>query len=256
VESVAQTRTAYSPERDLVLAVLVSVLIGLLLAASPAAQDDYSLSKDKMVHSQIIARGVTDSAVVQAMKTVPRHLFVPEKYRDRAYADHPLPIEADQTISQPYIVALMTSLLQLNRGDRVLEIGTGSGYQAAVLGELVDSVFTIEIVDILARTAAHLLDSLEYTNVEVKSGDGFAGWPEKAPFAGIIVTCAAPRIPKPLIDQMAEGGRLVIPVGDRFQELLLLIKSENELDTVSVTDVRFVPMTGPGINKQEPVTDQ
>lgn len=198
----------------------------------------------EMVKTQIQARGIADQNVLNAMGTVPRHLFVSETYRAYAYTDRALPIEADQTISQPYIVALMTELLHVDSTSTVLEIGTGSGYQAAVLAEFVAHVYTIEIVDTLAKIASARLDSLGYATVSVRSGDGFRGWPEAAPFDAIIVTCAAPKIPQPLIDQLTTGGRLVIPVGEGYQELIVGTKMGDSLETRTETLVRFVPMTG------------
>ena len=172
-----------------------------------------------------------------------RHQFVPESYASRAYSDHPLPIGEGQTISQPYIVALMTEVLNLKKSDKVLEIGTGSGYQAAILGELCDSIYTIEIVEVLGKRAANLLNTLGYENIDVKVGDGYKGWPEHAPFDAIIVTCSPTQIPQPLQDQLAEGGRMVIPVGKRdAQELVLLTKQEGKLQQNHIIPVRFVPM--------------
>jgi protein-L-isoaspartate(D-aspartate) O-methyltransferase len=197
-----------------------------------------------MVRTQIAARGVTSESVIAAMMKVPRHRFVPHELRGLAYIDSPLPIGREQTISQPYIVALMTESLEPERGDRILEIGTGSGYQAAVLAEIVDTVFTIEIVPELAVRAAALLDTLGYGNVLVRCGDGYDGWPEKAPIDGIIVTAAAPAIPAPLVEQLTVGGRIVIPVGVNFQELEVHVKRESGLELLFTLPVRFVPMTG------------
>jgi protein-L-isoaspartate(D-aspartate) O-methyltransferase len=196
-----------------------------------------------MVTEQIEARGVRDPRVLEAMRKVPRHEFVPREQRPYAYADHPLPIGHQQTISQPYIVAAMTELAQVRPGARVLEIGTGSGYQAAVLAELGAEVYSIEIVEPLARSAAATLERLGY-RVQVRAGDGYQGWPEHAPFEAIVVTAAPPRIPEPLKQQLAEGGRLVIPVGDFYQELVVLTRRGGELERRSVFPVRFVPMTG------------
>jgi protein-L-isoaspartate(D-aspartate) O-methyltransferase len=197
-----------------------------------------------MVRTQIAARGVTSESVIAAMMNVPRHRFVPHELRGLAYIDSPLPIGREQTISQPYIVALMTEALDPERGDRILEIGTGSGYQAAVLAEIIDTVFTIEIVPELAERSAALLDSLGYGNVLVRCGDGYDGWPEKAPFDGIIVTAAAPAIPAPLVEQLVVGGRIVIPVGKNYQELEVHVKRETGLELLFTLPVRFVPMTG------------
>ncbi len=201
--------------------------------------------RDEMVTNQIAARGVRDPNVLAALRTVPRHLFVPEDLRADAYADHPLPIGEGQTISQPYIVGLMTELLEVKPGDRVLEIGTGSGYQAAVLAAMGCQVYTIEIRDTLAREAEQRLQSLGVKNVHVRTGDGYAGWPEAAPFAGIIVTAAPERIPQPLLDQLKLGGRMVIPVGAFYQQLKVITRrGQDDFPERDVIPVRFVPMTG------------
>jgi protein-L-isoaspartate(D-aspartate) O-methyltransferase len=198
-----------------------------------------------MVRTTIEARGITDSLVLAAMRAVPRHRFVPEAYRSRAYLDHPLPIGEGQTISQPYIVALMTELAELAPGDRVLEIGTGSGYQAAVLAEITGEVYSIEIVETLAARAARTLDALGYDAVRVRAGDGYRGWPEAAPFDAIIVTAAPDHVPGPLVEQLRIGGRLVLPVGDVEQELVRLVRlPSGEMAEERVLPVRFVPMTG------------
>ncbi|HEY3173499.1 MAG TPA: protein-L-isoaspartate(D-aspartate) O-methyltransferase [Thermoanaerobaculia bacterium] len=198
-----------------------------------------------MVDTQIVARGVRDPRVLAAMRKVPRHLFVDPSQRAQAYEDHPLPIPGNQTISQPYIVALMTELLELKPGARVLEIGTGSGYQSSVLAELAGEVYTIEIVPELARSAAARLKELHYDNVTVREGDGYRGWPEHAPFDAIIVTAAPERIPQPLVDQLAPGGVMVIPVGGFFQELKVFHKSaDGRVTEKDILPVRFVPMTG------------
>ena len=198
-----------------------------------------------MVESQIVARGVRDPRVLAAMRKVPRHRFVDDAQRAEAYEDHPLPIPGNQTISQPYIVALMTELLELKPTSRVLEIGTGSGYQSAVLAELAKEVYTIEIVPELARLAQTRLRELGYDNVTVREGDGYRGWPEHAPFDAIIVTAAPERIPQPLLDQLARGGIMVIPVGGFFQELKVFRKSaDGRMSEKDILPVRFVPMTG------------
>ncbi len=199
----------------------------------------------RMVETQIAARGVRDSLVLAAMRTVPRHLFVPDNLQDSAYDDSPLPIGHGQTISQPYIVAFMTECLRLKGGERVLEVGTGSGYQAAVLAEIADSVYSIEIVEALAAEARERLKRLGYKNVNVRQGDGYRGWPDKAPFDAIIVTAAPDHVPQPLIDQLKVGGRMIIPVGSIYQELLLITKEdERRVKEEAVLPVRFVPMTG------------
>jgi len=213
---------------------------------STGGAQTWTTEREAMVRDQIQARGVDQPAVLEAMRKVPRHLFVPEGVRPRAYEDSPLPIGVDQTISQPYIVALMTSLLDLDGSERVLEVGTGSGYQAAVLAEIVDSVYTIEIVQPLAERARETLRSLGYGRVEVRAGDGYEGWAERGPFDGIVVTCAPRGVPPPLIEQLAEGGRLVIPYGERwFQELVLIVKEDGQVRRESILPVRFVPLTGP-----------
>ncbi|MBE0558988.1 MAG: protein-L-isoaspartate(D-aspartate) O-methyltransferase [Proteobacteria bacterium] len=198
-----------------------------------------------MVREQISSRGITDSATLAVLRTVQRHRFVPQDRVGEAYEDGPIPIGYGQTISQPYIVALMTELLQVESGDRVLEIGTGSGYQAAVLGDIVDSVYTVEIVEELARAARDRLTGLGYRNIQVKSGDGYYGWPARAPFDAIIVTAAAEHIPPPLLSQLKNGGRMVIPVGHPFfvQNLILVEKQNGLISTRSVIPVRFVPLT-------------
>jgi len=197
-----------------------------------------------MVDTQIRARGVQDERVLAAMEAVPRAEFVPAAQRPHAYEDRPLPIGEDQTISQPYIVALMTELLEVEEGDRVLEIGTGSGYQAAVLAELTPHVYTIEIIPTLAERAEETLRRLGYDAVEVKAGDGYLGWPDSAPFDGIIVTCAPEEVPGPLKEQLREGGRMVIPVGPQWthQTLYVLTKKGDTLEQKEIIPVRFVPM--------------
>jgi len=207
-------------------------------------EESYGELRRRMVEGQIIARGITDSLVVESMLRVPRHLFVPGDLRNLAYMDSPLPIGEGQTISQPFIVALMTSLLELKDGGRVLEIGTGSGYQAAVLSLIADSVFTIEIIPQLAERAAGLLDSLGFANISVKVGDGYYGWPEKAPFDAVIVTAAPLQVPEPLVEQLKEGGILVIPVGEDYQLLKKFRKLSGSLKLEATFPVRFVPMTG------------
>jgi protein-L-isoaspartate(D-aspartate) O-methyltransferase len=197
-----------------------------------------------MVSRQIAARGVSDPCVLDALRTIPRHKFVPAAVAADAYRDGPLPIGEQQTISQPYIVALMTELAKVLPGSRVLEVGTGSGYQAAVLGRCAGEVYTIEIVEPLGRRAAALLETLGYTNVVTRIGDGFDGWPEKAPFDAIVVTAAPEEIPPPLLAQLAVGGRLVIPVGGDFQELVVVTRTDEGYSRRTVIPVRFVPMTG------------
>ncbi|MFH1421239.1 MAG: protein-L-isoaspartate(D-aspartate) O-methyltransferase [Planctomycetota bacterium] len=200
--------------------------------------------REKMVRSQIEVRGVRNSKVLSAMRKVPRHLFVEDELRDSAYNDYPLPIGEGQTISQPYIVALMTELLEPEENFRVLEVGTGSGYQAAVLAEIVKEVYTIEIIPSLSDKAGKILKKLGYTNISINTGDGYLGWPEHAPFDGIIITCAPKNIPEPLIEQLKDGGRMVIPVGDFYQKLQVLEKRDGKISIMDNIAVRFVPMTG------------
>jgi protein-L-isoaspartate(D-aspartate) O-methyltransferase len=222
------------------------------VAAAPVARPlldppDQQRRRERLVADFIQPAGVRDAAVLAALRQVPRHLFVPADRQAEAYDDHPLPIGHDQTISQPSLVAYMTELLAVGRDSRVLEIGTGSGYQAAILGELVREVFTIEIVRPLGEQAAALLARLGYANIRVRVGDGYQGWPEHAPFDAIIVTCAPERVPQPLVDQLKPGGRLCLPVGPRWgaQDLYLLVKrADGTLERRAVLPVRFVPMTG------------
>ena len=216
-----------------------------LLGALPAA-GEAPRKEDAMVVEQIERRGVKDPRVLAAMRKVPRAEFVPDAVKDEAHDDRPLPIGHGQTISQPYIVAFMTEALALKGDEKVLEIGTGSGYQAAVLGELVREVYSIEIVEPLGQRAAEVLKKLGYANVKTRVGDGYQGWREAAPFDAIIVTCAPEDIPKPLVDQLAEGGRMIIPVGPegKAQQLVLLRKKGGKLRRQEVLPVRFVPMTG------------
>jgi len=207
-------------------------------------KDPFETARLKMVEDQIIARGISDPATLKAMRKVPRHLFVPAASISEAYTDGPMIIGYGQTISQPFIVAYMTELSQPERGKKALEIGTGSGYQAAVLAEIVDTVYTIEIVPELARESADRLTRLGYKNIVPKYGDGYKGWPEHAPFDIILVTAAADHIPQPLIDQLAEGGRLVMPVGNpaTVQELILVTKRKGKITETRLVPVRFVPL--------------
>ena len=234
----------------LMLAGWLTGLTGRGTAAPPVAApvaDPYALARQRMVAEQLVAPGrdITNARVLAVMGRVPRHELVPERLRRDAYTDYPVPIGHGQTISQPYIVAFMTERLEPKPTDRVLEIGTGSGYQAAVLSELVAQVYTIEIIDELAQRAAADLKRLGYTNVHVRAGDGYLGWAEVAPFDAIIVTCAPERVPQPLSDQLNEGGRMIIPVGRAWsQELVLLHKRGGRLEQHAVLPVSFVPMTG------------
>jgi protein-L-isoaspartate(D-aspartate) O-methyltransferase len=208
------------------------------------SSDPWAGPRHDMVEQQIRERGVHQPEVLRAMESVPRHLFVPEDHRDQAYSDAPQPIGLGQTISQPYIVALMTELLGLDRGDKVLEIGTGSGYHAAVLSRVAGEVYSIEIIDQLGKQAKSTLQQLGYDNVHVKVGDGYQGWPTEQPFDAIILTAAPPKIPQPLIDQLKVGGRMVVPVGSFVQDLTVLTKTAHGLERRTVAPVRFVPMTG------------
>ncbi|MFW5877452.1 MAG: protein-L-isoaspartate(D-aspartate) O-methyltransferase [Myxococcota bacterium] len=206
--------------------------------------DDHADERRDMVRTQLRDRDIRDDRVLEAMARVPRHRFVPAAQRSQAYEDRPLSIGHDQTISQPYIVALMTQLAEVQEGDKVLEIGTGSGYQAAVLAELGAELYTIEIVEPLGKRARELLDELGYDDAHVRIGDGYAGWPEHAPYDAIVVTAAPPEIPAPLKEQLADGGRMVVPVGKVTQELRVLTKTDDGLAEHKSIPVRFVPMTG------------
>jgi protein-L-isoaspartate(D-aspartate) O-methyltransferase len=220
------------------------IILSLFLSGKFMRQTDkYYTARRNMVHTQIMDRGISDAGTLEAMRKVPRHLFVPKEYEDDAYGDYPLPIGYGQTISQPYIVAYMTETVSPTRKMKALEIGTGSGYQAAVLAEIVDTVYTIEIVAGLANESAIRFKKLGYKNIIGKAGDGYNGWPEHAPFDIIIVTAAAEKVPEPLIHQLAENGRLVIPVGmqNDVQELMLLTKKNGKIHTKDLLPVRFVP---------------
>jgi protein-L-isoaspartate(D-aspartate) O-methyltransferase len=230
------------------LGLALFIAAGIVLAGLWAQDEDavYARKRQAMVKLQLRARDITDRKLLKVMGEVPRHLFIDDRLRDEAYEDYPLPIEEGQTISQPYIVALMTQCLELKGGEKVLEVGTGSGYQAAVLDRMGARVFSIEIHDALAKKAATILKKLGYGRVEVKSGDGYFGWPEAVPFDAIIVTCAPDRIPDPLFEQLKEGGRMIIPVGEAggMQTLTLVRKLQGKAKTEQISPVRFVPMTG------------
>ena len=228
---------------------LARLVLAVVLAGAGAAlagDDPSSAARERMVSEQIVARGVTDARVLAAMRKVPRHEFVPAGVRERAYDDSPLPIGNDQTISQPYIVAIMTDLAKLGPRGRVLEVGTGSGYQAAILAEVAGEVYTIEILAPLARRAEETLEHLGYGAVHVRHGDGYRGWPEAAPFDAILVTAAAPKVPPALLAQLADGGRLVMPVGDRDQRLEVHRRVGERIEVKTIFPVRFVPLTGEG----------
>lgn len=233
---------------------LLLLMIFLCPSGRAADEPDFPALREKMVREQLAARDISDVHVLAAMGKVPRHLFVPPAYRRQAYNDYPLPIGEGQTISQPYIVALMTQHLAIRPGDKVLEVGTGSGYQAAILAELTDKVYSIEIKEDLAREAAAVLGRLGYKNVFVKRGDGYSGWAEEAPFDAVIVTCAAGHVPPLLFQQLDEGGRLIIPLGStRYHQALTLVTKKNGKPRIrQVLDVRFVPMTGEAEQKKGP----
>jgi protein-L-isoaspartate(D-aspartate) O-methyltransferase len=244
-------RAATSPPRSLAF-ITMALLLGACTRRTPsdppaatrdAGSDAFAPARYLMVRDHLEARGIRDARVLFAMRRVPREEFVPPEARALAYEDHPLPIGHAQTISQPYVVATMTQAARLSPGDRVLEVGTGSGYQAAVLAELGAEVYSIEIVEPLGEQAAAVLSRLGY-RVHTRLGDGYRGWPEAAPFEAIVVTAAPAVVPQPLLDQLADGGRLVIPVGEEFQELRVITRRGAELQTETLFPVRFVPMTG------------
>lgn len=222
----------------------VIFLLASAVSATNGPQDPYSIQRKEMVARQIAARGVSDQKVLDAMLNVPRHEFVPHEYRRFAYADQPLPVGEGQTISQPYIVAYMTEALNILPGEKVLEIGTGSGYQAAVLAEIKAEVYSVEVIESLAIQAGKTLENLGYKNIHLKTGDGYQGWPEHAPFDAILVTCSPSGIPEALKEQLAEGGRMIIPVGKQnsIQYLYYLEKKKGKIRQKSVMPVRFVPM--------------
>jgi protein-L-isoaspartate(D-aspartate) O-methyltransferase len=226
------------------------ILAALMLFSGLSDGDKFQAQRDYMVRTQIEARGVTDSLVLNAMRKVPRHLFLPQAAQRYAYEDSPYNIGYGQTISQPYIVALMTELIRPERHDKVLDIGTGSGYQAAILAEIVDSVYTIEIICPLLERADTLLRSLGYKNIVARCGDGYDGWLEAAPFDGIVVAAAPEKVPKPLLDQLKDGGRLVIPVGEAFQYLEVYTRKGEKIIREQNIPVRFVPMTGKAEEEQ------
>ena len=240
---------------DLVRLVSTAVALSAIMACVSAGEEQRRPSdnggdaarvaeRDRMVDTQIRARGIADERVLAAMRRVPRHQFVPGAYQDRAYDDTPIPIGFDQTISQPYIVAYMSEVLDTRPADRVLEIGTGSGYQAAILGDLVRDVYTIEIVEPLATHARETMVALGYTNVHVRHGNGYLGWPDAAPFDRIIVTAAPEEVPQALVDQLADGGVLVVPVGRGEQVMTIVRKTGRGVTTTETLPVRFVPMVG------------
>lgn len=255
VLSVTGNRLAAGLRRRIPIAALA--VISLACAAEPAARgttkvtdskpattDTVASARQQMVDQQIRARDIKDTAVLRAMLTVPRHRFVPAAVRHLAYEDHPLPIGVGQTISQPYIVAYMTEAADISPGEKVLEIGTGSGYQAAVLGEIAREVYTIEIIAGLAESARSVLTELGYTNVHVKAGNGYLGWPEHAPFDAIVVTAAPDEVPQALVDQLAVGGKMIVPVGSTIQDMMIIERTRRGIIERKTIPVRFVPMTG------------
>jgi protein-L-isoaspartate(D-aspartate) O-methyltransferase len=232
-----------------------NLVLGAIVAAGCGQKtppvSDFTSQRQRMVQQQLVTRGIKDARVLAAMAKVPREEFVPPESRAASYEDGPLPLGYAQTISQPYIVAFMTEQLRPKPSDRVLEVGTGSGYQAAILADLVSEVYSIEIVERLAKDAEATLQRLGYKNVHLKIGDGYQGWPEVGPFDAIIVTCAPDKVPQALVDQLKDGGRMVIPVGERFaQQLYLLEKKNGQLKQSATLPVRFVPMTSEA-NKQK-----
>ena len=229
------------------LLLLAYLLLPACTGAKPPGPDtnDLAAQREVMVRDQIAARGITDPATLEAMRTVPRHDFLPLRLRSEAYMDYPLPIGHGQTISQPYIVAFMTEAIRPQPGEKILEIGAGSGYQAAILAAMGAEVYTVEIVEPLAAMARQNLERLGYDNAQVRYGDGHKGWPEKAPFDAIVVTCAPDKIPPALVEQLRDGGRMIIPVGSGLnQDLILLRKEGGKIEKQSILPVRFVPMTG------------
>ncbi len=228
---------------------MVALLDSDRVAGNSDAEKRTGLERQAMVENQIVARGIDDARVLAAMRKVPRHEFVPADVRASAYDDRPLPIGWEQTISQPYIVALMTSALRLQGSERVLEIGTGSGYQAAVLAAIVPEVYSIEILPELAKQARTTLDRLGLEHVRLRTGDGFRGWPEHAPFDAIVVTASPLQVPQPLLEQLAAGGRMVLPVGGEQQLLLRIRRGPSGYDSDTLAAVRFVPMTGEAAEK-------
>jgi protein-L-isoaspartate(D-aspartate) O-methyltransferase len=240
--------TGYTMRKMLLAMFMIS------MAGTLASGENYAEERRQMVEIQIAARGITDSATLEAMGSVPRHLFVPEDLRSEAYADYPLPIGHGQTISQPYVVALMTAQLELKGTERALEVGTGSGYQAAVLATIVREVYTIEIIPELATGAQTTLETCGYDNVRVRNADGYFGWEEHQPYDVIMITAAVDHIPSPLIEQLADEGRLILPLGDPlyYQTLTVVEKQGKQLITTHLTSVRFVPLTGHAEEIEEP----
>lgn len=231
--------------------ILFYCLIGPVLADTSSDSAKFAQAREQMVRHQIEQRGISDQRVLTAMRTVPRHLFVPRRLRSNAYSDRPLPIGEGQTISQPYIVALMTESLHLEAASRILEIGTGSGYQAAILAQITAEVYTIEIKEKLHKKATEILKAMDYTNVETRLGDGYYGWEEQAPFDAIMITAAVDHVPPPLIRQLKDGGKLILPLGNPFhyQYLVLVTKKGDDIFQKNITGVLFVPMTGRALRR-------
>ena len=223
---------------------IMMIIITIFLSSGEEKQDTFSRKREEMVRSQLISRGISSKKVLDAFRKVPRHLFVPDEYKEVAYADRPLPLSHDQTISQPYIVAYMTEILDIQPGHKILEIGTGSGYQAAILHEMEAEVYSVEIIRPLSDKARSTLLSLGYDQIHLKTGDGYKGWSEFAPFHGVLVTCSPSEIPPPLIEQLGEGGKMIIPVGKAgyIQYLYLVQKINGKIKMENVMPVRFVPM--------------
>ena len=230
---------------------LLSLIPSIVIADVISDNPTFKAAREKLVEKDIAGQGITDPKVLAAMRSVPRHCFVPKRLASKAYADTALPIGASQTISQPYVVALMTESLKLSGNHRVLEIGTGSGYQAAVLAKIVKEVYSIEIKEKLYRESSRLLNDMGYTNVKTRHGDGYFGWQEAAPFDAIMITAAINHIPPPLLKQLNEGGRLILPLGNPFsyQHLTLVTKTGGDYVTKQITGVLFVPMTGHALDK-------
>ena len=231
-------------------------MAGVIFVPNAGGADEFAQIRERMVRDYVAPAGVSDPRVLESVRNTPRHQFMPRRFWDQAYFDMALPIGKSQTISSPFIVAAMTEAIEPEPTDKVLEIGTGSGYQAAVLSPLVSEVYTIEIVPELGEQAARDLSRLEYTNVHVRVGDGFKGWPEQAPFDAIIVTCSPESVPQPLVDQLREGGRMVIPVGERYQQTLyLMTKQDGKLVQRALRPTLFVPMTGRAEERREVLPD-
>lgn len=241
-------------KRSFLIVLVLALCPVLFISARPGDTPKYQKARKKMVDYQIRRRGISNQKVLGAMALIPRHLFVPAELINQAYDDHPLPIGQGQTISQPYIVALMTESLQLKGGERVLEIGTGSGYQAAILAKTAKEVYTIEIKEKLFKKADKLLQSMDFNNVQSRHGDGYFGWAEAAPFDGIMITAAVDHIPPPLLKQLKDRGRLILPLGNPFsyQNLSLVTKNKDDYSVRQITGVLFVPMTGQALSPNSP----